>query len=212
MSIVLATADAPSAAEPTAAPPQPGTPLGGGFYAGRLRVGDALYEIIVAPKDPGETQGKWLAPAGDVPGATSCNDGRANTAALAEAGSQLAKWAQDLRIDGRDDWYLPSRDELELAYRNLKPTDGENWEGFRNGENPSSVPAGYSYVERAPAQTEATAFRGDGEQAFSPAWHWSSTQYSPVFAWVQYFAGGIQNYNGKSYAGRARAVRRFKVE
>jgi hypothetical protein len=193
-------------------PTTPGTPFAGGFYAGRIRTRDAVYALIVAPKAEGETQGKWLPRATDVPAACSCHDGRANTAALAEAGSPLAKWAQDLRIEGHDDWYLPSRDELEVLYRALKPTTQENWTHFRDGENPSAEPIGYPYTKSAPAQTEAGAFRDGSEQAFESAWHWSSTQYSPGYAWDQVFADGYQSNDVKSYAGRARAVRRLVIE
>ena len=42
------------------------------------------------------------------------------------------------------------------------------------------------------------------------AWYWTSTQYSAHNAWTQYFFGGNQYDNGgKSYEGRARAVRRL---
>jgi len=46
-------------------------------------------------------------------------DGLANTRAMAAAGSELAQRILDLRIAGRDDWYLPALDETERLYRNL---------------------------------------------------------------------------------------------
>lgn len=45
-------------------------------------------------------------------------------------------------------------------------------------------------------------------ELFAKEWYWSSTQYSPCYAWYQYFGGGSQNYDLKDYELRARAVRR----
>ena len=104
-----------------------GTSMDGGLYAGRIFIGDQPFALIVAPKAEGEhDETKWIANYKDVPGALSYFDGMSNTKAMAEAGSQLAKWALDLRIGGLDDWYLPSQDELEIIYRNLKPTTETN--------------------------------------------------------------------------------------
>ena len=146
-----------------------------------------------------------------IDGARSFSDGAANTTAMAAAGSTLAAWAQALQINDHSDWYLPARDELELLYRHLKPTTETNY-GYRSGENPSSLPqASYPYTDDAPAQTSAAAFQDGGDEAMEDAWYWSSTQYSAHLAWGQGFGGGIQNDYDKSYEGRARAVRRFKL-
>jgi len=207
-----------------AIPTEPGTPFAGGFYAGRLHVGDSLFALIVAPKAAGETSGPWLAGPDDdaaeegdddasatgVPGACSYCDGLANTNALAEVGSGLANWARGLAIGEHTDWYVPSRDELEILYRAFKPTPQKNWT-WRHGDNPSSVPVGYPYTETAPAQTCAQAFQAGGAEAFEPTWHWSSTQYSDDGAWGQYFNVGNQNDDDKSYEGRVRAVRRIQI-
>ncbi len=131
---------------------------------------------------------------------------------MAEAGSALAQWALGLDIGGFTDWYLPSRDELELLYRAFKPTADEN---FRlSGDNPSSVPPGYAYSIDTPPQTPHEAFRKGGAEAFEALWYWSSTQGSPRFAWGQVFAVGSQSYDDKGYEARARAraVRRFLID
>lgn len=184
----------------------------GGFYAGRFQIDDAEYALIVSPKDTGSLEDAvWGKYGQSVDGARSCNDGLANTIAMKEAGSKAAEWALQLNIAGHTDWYLPSRDELELCYRNLKPTDEENWASFRDGDNPSSLPDGYPYTEQSPQQTSSTLFQVESAEAFVRDWYLSSTQYSPDNAWVQYFVDGYQ-YNGlKDGARRARAVRRFKV-
>lgn len=187
-----------------------GTAFAGGFYGGTLRVGQELVALIVAPKEPGEHDDtRWNKSVKRIDGAGSFFDGRANTLAMAEAGSALAKWAIGLRMGNYDDWYLPSRDELELVYRYLKPTARENWV-FRNGDNPSSVPPGYPYTTDSPGQTAIEAFRSGGPEAFDETWYWTSTQYAGYaeYAWGQYFSDGFQNTYPKDTKLRARAVRR----
>ena len=193
-------------------PTTPGTPFEGGFYAGRFMLDGSEYALIVSPKAQGELEEAQWGPYGkDLPAATSCNNGLSNTQAMAAAGSDLARWMLALDINGFTDWYLPSRDELELCYRNLTPTAETNWCSFRDGDNPSSVPGGYPYTKASPTTTTASDFEQGGEQAFVDAWHWASTQFSPYNAWIQHFGGGNQNYYRKVIAFRARAVRRFKV-
>jgi len=104
--------------------PAVGEALAGGFFAGLIQLDDGTrYGLIVAPKDGGEHQKTiWIDDYQVVSGAQSYNDGLANTIAMAESGSDLAQWARGVRIGGFDDWYLPSQDELEICYRNLKPT------------------------------------------------------------------------------------------
>jgi hypothetical protein len=48
--------------------------------------------------------------------------GRFNTRAITNslgAGQYAAKYAEDLVCNGRDDWFLPSKDELDIAYNRL---------------------------------------------------------------------------------------------
>jgi len=43
-----------------------------------------------------------------------------------------------------------------------------------------------------------------------PDWtHWSSTEASPQAAWLQGFAGGVQNQTNKTYLGSLRPIRAF---
>lgn len=98
-----------------------GTPFAGGFYAGRFFIGADAYALIVAPKADGEiAELAWHDKRKAVAGANSYSDGAANTAAMAKAGSGLAQWATSLRIGGFDDWYMPSRLELLVAFGELK--------------------------------------------------------------------------------------------
>ena len=65
-----------------AVPTIAGTPYGGGFYAGRILVGDHLFALIVAPKDGGEHDDTiWNKSLKAVSGAGSYFDGLANTRA-----------------------------------------------------------------------------------------------------------------------------------
>ncbi len=189
------------------------TPFAGGFYAGKIMVNGIAYALIVAPKAEGETELPWNDSDDRVTGAESFNDGAANTAAMLVAGSDLAKWAAGLNIDGYADWYIPSLDELEVIYRALKPTTETNTLYARSGINASAIPPTMPYTRAEPAQTTAEAFQSGGEQAFADTWYWTSTQhaYYSDYAWVQVFYYGFQNYYGKSYSGRARAVRRLPI-
>ena len=188
-----------------------GAAFGGGFFAGLIKVDGKAFALVVSPKLFGEFKGRWIASNESVPGAEDYADGLANTNAMAAAGSDLAKAVRGSVIEGFDDWYIPARDELELIYRNLKPTTWKNSASFRDGENPSSMPMGRHYTEERPAQTGAAEFREGGAQALDAVWHWSSTQAGPSNAWSQGFDYGYQLSDVRSDEGRARAVRRLPI-
>lgn len=187
-----------------------GTAMAGGFYAGAININGEAFGLIVAPKQAGESEGKWCPDYNRIDAKSFC-DGLANTQVMAEHDSPIAKWAQQLDIDGHQDWYVPSRDELEIIYRNLKPTSQENYCSFRDGENSNSIPPGHLYEEESPTQTTATMFQDEGPEAMSPRLYWSSTQCSAYGAFVQYFGDGSQSFNARGSAYRVRAVRRFKI-
>ncbi len=182
----------------------------GGFYGGKIRIGVAIFAIVWAPKAEGEIKGKWMDAYTDVQGATSCFDSMANTRAMAEAGSDIAKQALKANIGGHTDWCIPARDVLEMGYRYLKPTSEENYV-YRSGDNPSSIPAGYPYTEASPAQTTVEAFQDGNAEAFDEAWYFSSTQYSENNAWLQYFSYGRQYDSTKDYERRCRFVRLIQL-
>ncbi|MES2126684.1 MAG: DUF1566 domain-containing protein [Pseudomonadota bacterium] len=190
-----------------------GAPMQGGFFAGLIKINGETFGLIAAPKATGEFKLSWNDNDKSVPGALHYADGFANTEAMAAAGSELAQTIRALRIDGFDDWYLPSQDELEIGYRAFKPTTDNNARWGRSGINVSAVPSTYPYMADMPAQTLAEAFQADGAEAFEPSWYWTSTQHAALSndAWTQDFDDGSQISNGKSAAGRARAFRRFKI-
>lgn len=193
------------------APAVVGAPYEGGYYAGLIRIGDAIHALIVAPKALGETIAAWddADEPVEIPGAGSYFDGAANTVAMAAAGLRLGKWAAALEICGFIDWHLPSRDELEICYRAFKPTARSNTRF--SGDNPSAVPVTWPYAIQTPAQTSVEAFQAGGPEAFDDIWYWTSTQYSDSDAWNQHFIYGTQNYGNKAYEARARAVRTIQL-
>lgn len=201
-------------AEIDSAPTVIGAAFGGGFYAGRILIAGVVHALIVAPKAEGERGDvAWLDSEQRATGADSYCDGMQNTVAMAEVGSALANWARGLAIGGHTDWYIPSQDELEILYRNLKPTKRKNYLYGRSGVNASTVPPTHAYSADLPAQTVAPDFVDGGVQAFADEWYWSSTQHAARddYAWSQDFLLGIQDSSNKSASLRARAVRRFAI-
>jgi hypothetical protein len=193
--------------------PNVGQPLNGGFYAGLIQIGDETYAVITAPKAHGQKLStEWHSEYTNT-AATSYNDGKANTLAMAEADSELAKWALSLDINSFNDWYIPSRDEREIIYRHLKPTADKNCCSFRDGENPSapSIADRYPYTPDSPAMTTAELFQQGGPEAFDPIWYWSSTQHSSPNAWCQDFEDGGTSVTHKDFKLAVRAVRRELV-
>jgi hypothetical protein len=193
-------------------PDQHGAPFEGGFYGGKIlsHGGAKIFGIAWAPK-PFEFRAIWLPSYKDVPNACSCFHSMDNTIAMADAGSPAAQKILGMSINGHTDWCLPARDVLELGYRNLKPGTGENSASFRDGDNPSSIPAGYPYTEGSPVQALAEAFRTGGAEAFEEAWYHSSTQYSSNLAWGQGFDGGSQDPYDKKFEALWRPVRLIQL-
>ena len=106
---------------------------------------------------------------------------------------------------GYDDIYLPAMDELELMYRNLKPTTANNsthtvsrsFPGSQPvGYNPSSDPTGAAYTAGSPTRTSLVDFQSGGSQSIGLARYWSSTDANGSGrAWVQFFTGqGPEGY------------------
>ena len=62
-----------------------------------------------------------------------------------------------------------------------------------------------------PTRAEQRLLIANLQDQFEPAWYWSSEQAGPSGAWDQYFDGGGQYYDFRSYEGRARAVRRLPI-
>ena len=207
-----------------------GEAYGGGFYAGKIVQGGSTYYLVVAPKSSGESSSKQWKTTNDAgPTATqTLNNGPAASSAMNSASYPAAQFCEGLSIGGFTDWYMPARDELELCYRNLKPTttsnstsarslsgitysEGNDVSGDTMGINRNSNPTGAAYTSGSPAQTSVTAFQTGGAEAFAADDYWSSSEFSATGAWRQNFHDGNQGSRSKGYGHYVRAVRRIAV-
>ena len=164
-----------------------GSPLGGGFFAGEMTIDGVLYALVVAPRTEGEKMELEYKKADrtTADGTDSDDDGTVNSERINDANHPAAQFCKSLKIGGHDDWYLPSRDELAMLWRNLGPRSKNTPELFREG----------------------------AAEAFQPNWYWSSTEHASYSnsAWYVSFTGGYQGSDGKHYDCGVRAVRRFKI-
>ncbi|WP_288082795.1 DUF1566 domain-containing protein [Pseudomonas sp.] len=188
--------------------PAIGQAYGGGFVTGvTVDTETGLRRLHITAGAEHELRGVWGKYGEKIAGADSFTDSRANTEAMADAGSEIAQKVLALNIDGFTDWAIPARDVQELQYRHFKPSTEENWQYGRSGDNPSSEPVGKLYSEEDPAQTMYEAFREGGSEAFQEAWYWSSSQRSANFAFIQLFDDGFQYNLDKDTQARVRPVR-----
>jgi hypothetical protein len=195
-----------------------GGPSGGGFWAGDISTtgnGIATHHIVIGPVASAESSSiKYKNAASATAGADSVIDGPQNTADIVADGNSTVypagHFCNDLVIGGFSDWYMPSKNELEVCYYNLKPFAVSNNTGA--GTNTNAVPSrGSNYTAGTPAQTSAAAFQSGGSEAFAGGVYWSSTEASSTGAWSQGFVDGFQNNPMKTYNYRVRAVRRVAV-
>ncbi|UQI33048.1 DUF1566 domain-containing protein [Pseudomonas bijieensis] len=188
--------------------PEIGQPFGGGFFSGITRdpeTGKRYLNITASAEH--ELVGAWGKYGEKIEGADSFTDSRANTEAMAAAGSELAQKVLALDIGGFTDWAIPARDVQELQYRHFKPTTEENWQYGRSGDNPNSDPVGLLYTDESPIQTSVEPFQEGGPEAFQDTWYWSSSQRSASHAFTMNFDDGNQYNDGKDDELRVRPVR-----
>jgi len=62
-----------------------------------------------------------------------------------------------------------------------------------------------------PTRREQRLLHTNIPEQFESAWYWSCEQAGPSYAWYQLFISGTQGDYGRSYEGRARAVRRLPI-
>ena len=93
----------------------------GGVLAGIMRGENENndYYLIVPTCHAARTKLTWGGYGTETDNANHEFDGFANTQALADGNHPAADWANNLIIDGRNDFYLPSRRELALCFANV---------------------------------------------------------------------------------------------
>lgn len=101
----------------------------GGVYIGICNSGPGQkpQHIIVATAPEADFTGVWGEYGQDVPDAKDRFNGRANTAAMAESGSEIAQRVLALQIDGHKDFHIPSRAEAALAEANTSKLFNDDW-------------------------------------------------------------------------------------
>ena len=197
----------------------------GGHFAGINRIGNNCYAVIVSPKDVEATGLKWQTFNLPTLNTSSVCDGLSNTTSMSDSNNPAAHYCLGLVVDGCNDFYLPSKNELEICYRNLKPIRRLNMDyhsnvnrgnlSHSNGTNLTSIPIGkpYSWIG-SPFQTLVLSFQLGGKSKFeveSNEYH-SSTEFSIQrdFFIAMRFNGGVQEENLKTFGSmRTRAVRRI---
>lgn len=103
-------------------------PAGGFVFYDKGDASDGWRYLEAAPADQTGPDGV-LWKTGDfvrTPFDTEVGAGRTNTRAILEAqgpGDYAARLCAALTIGGHSDWFLPSKDELDLMYQNLKSND-----------------------------------------------------------------------------------------
>jgi hypothetical protein len=132
----------------------------------------------------------------------------------------------NLVAGGYDDWYMPSRKEMEQLYFYFKPDTNQNNTGMPRGGNSFAVPQRANYTASIPPRTPLTAWHANsdgqsgGAQFFdrgtdgsSPPFYWDSTELANNKAnrremrTAYYASAGAY----KNYQGRARAVRKVAI-
>ena len=195
-------------------PTRIGQKFEGGYFSGVIRIRDCAYAILVAPKSTEHKRLRWKTQRSSTSSTQLVNNGWSNTNAMNDSEHPAAQYCRSLTVGGHTDLYLPSCNELELCYRNLKPTDRVNDTLLANGANRSSIPTGAAYTEANPACTIVTAFQTGNAEAFDTSnYYWTSTEFSAntTCSLIQTFSYGTQNWNYKTNGRRVRGIRRVLI-
>lgn len=209
-----------------------GQSYAGGYYAGKIVDAGVTYYLVISPKSYSSAAGiKYQTSLSSAPAQTqTLTNGPSASASMNSATYPAAQHCEGLTIGGYSDWYLPARDELEVCYRNLKPTTGNNVDygsrisalgtgfgsdGNGNGYNSNSVPTGSAYTggtNTNPPQTTVTLFQTGNSESFNSGYYWSSTEFNSGRGWSQHFGNSAQSNEWKdTFTNTARAMRRVAV-
>jgi hypothetical protein len=188
--------------------PAPGDSFGGGYYAGKILDAGTTYALII-PSTASFSPASGIAlstTSNALPSATrTLTNGPAASASMNSSNYPAAYYCESLTLNGYTDWYLPARDELEIVYRNLKPSTAANatyarastgfgGDGATMGTNANSIPTQPGYTSSSPAQNIAKVnltYTGTGAAAGN-AYYWSSTENATGFSWLHSMSTGYQ--------------------
>ena len=199
--------------------PQPaiGTAYASGYYAGRFTIdgGATTYKLIVSPK-ANEQSLQIKTTFTDTGTNTTTIDGFARSNEMNTSEFPAASYCRGLTVGGYTDWYLPSRDELEILYRNLKPGVNSNnintrqTDSLGHGTNTNSIPAGSAYTTSNPGQTPVDLFKAGGAQVLAASTYWSSSRAvtQPAYCWNQSIDGAQSWGTHPTTSYNVRPVRR----
>ena len=144
-------------------PTRIGQQVPGGYFVGINRIGNNMYSVVVSPEYT-EIKLQWKTTNTFTRNTHSKSNGLSNTQAMYSDTHPAAAYCVGLEVNGCNDLYLPSINEMESCYRNLKPSTSENAVRQNTptqsaaGVNRSSIPSGNAYTLTTPRQTIATPF------------------------------------------------------
>ena len=168
----------------------------GGRFAGIIQIDRIPYGIVVSdftsPSNlPYRVSKSTLKTKSET-------NGLANTQAMRDANYPAAQYCSTLVVDGCNDFYLPSKLEFKLCYRNLNltlpyytrtPKFAEH--GLDISNNTSSIPGGVTFTFEL--QTIVVAFKEGNPLSFgSDRVYWTSTEAK----WHSEYAIAYYFYNG----------------
>lgn len=188
-----------------------GQAYAGGFYGGQILISGTVYNLVVAPKTGGEGTYAYrtTTAAESALLADRTYYGRTTTELFADVNHPAFQWAGGLTLNGFTDWYVPAWYELEIIYRNLKPSTDANTTSF--GANPYANPTATSnYTTTVPGQTTALAFRTGGAEAFSASNYMTCLETPSVTSAnyrISFLTGSVVSAT-KNTSALVRAIRR----
>lgn len=185
----------------------------GGFYAGQVKISGITYNLVISPRVSGQPDPDLLYQINDAgfDGNTSVNDGKLiqqNMVTFGISNFPQQQWAIAQTIGGFNDWYIPAKEELEIIYRNFKPTTSSNTTA--SGTNASAVPPTTAYTTTVPARTALTAFRSNGAETMTADYYFSATQgpSGRLYAHAKRFTNGQDSEDQNVFEYPIRLVRK----
>ena len=147
---LTASAEAGTATKASTPPPLGAMwPEQGGIYAGVMRrEWGHHYHLIISPIDTELNDTEWGEDDKMISGAINDRDGLSNSLAIRDYAKSIEKrfpaacLALSLTANGFNDWYLPARHELRLAYLNAPEIfnlDGWYWTSTQYAGNASNA-------------------------------------------------------------------------